>query len=343
VDFVNRHWQEYTGLSGAQTWGSGWEAVVHTEDLKRHLEKWRASLATGKPFENEVRYRRATDGQYRWFLARAVLLRGARGNILKWYGISTDIEDRKRAEEERETLRQDLAHINRVSTMGELTASLAHEIKQPISAAATDAETCFQWLARDRPDVPEAQEAALRIMKDTTRASDIINRIVSLFRKHAPRRELVDVNDVIQEMIGLLRSEAGRYSISIDSDLSDGLPKVMAERVGLQQILMNLMLNAIEAMREIGAPGKLMIATRQDDHQLHISVIDTGVGLPPGQAEHVFKPFFTSKPQGTGMGLPISRSIVESHGGRLWATANSGRGTTFQFTLPLGEAASEGT
>jgi signal transduction histidine kinase len=224
--------------------------------------------------------------------------------------------------------------------MGELTASLAHEIKQPIFAASADAETCVRWLARDRPDLVEAQEAALRLMKDVSRASDIINRIVSLFKKGVPQRESVDLNGVIQEMITLLRSEASRYSISIHSELTEGLPDIMADRVALQQVLMNLMLNAIEAMKDTGTPGKLTITTRQDENrQILISVTDTGVGLLPGQAEQIFTAFFSSKPQGTGMGLPISRSIIESHGGRLWATSHSGPGATFQFALPLEAAA----
>jgi C4-dicarboxylate-specific signal transduction histidine kinase len=254
-----------------------------------------------------------------------------------------DISEQKQTEEERERLRRaqaDLAHLNRVSTMGELTASLAHEIKQPMFAAAADAETCVRWLAREQPDLAEAQEAALRLMKDVSRASDIINRIVSLFKKDVPQREMVVVNGVIQEMITLLRSEASRYSISIQAELTEGLPKFMADRVALQQVLMNLMLNAIEAMKEMSTPRKLTIATRQDENrQIIVSVTDTGVGLPPGHEEQIFTTFFTSKPQGIGMGLPISRSIIESHGGRLWASSNSGPGATFQFALPLEAAA----
>jgi signal transduction histidine kinase len=263
--------------------------------------------------------------------------------LLQFVGVAMDVTERKRAEGERERLQQlqaDLAHINRVSMMGELTASLTHEIKQPIFAAAADAETCLRWLDRDQPDVAEAQEAALRLMKDVSRASDIINRIVSLFKKGVPQRELVDVNGVVQGMLTLLRSEASRYSISIHAELTEGLPNIMADRVALQQVLMNLALNAIEAMKEMSTPGKLTIATRQDENrQLLVSVADTGVGLPPGPADQIFTAFFTSKPQGIGMGLPISRSIIESHGGRLWATSNSGPGATFQFTLPLEAAA----
>jgi PAS domain S-box-containing protein len=265
------------------------------------------------------------------------------GELLQFVGVAMDVTERKRAEQERERLQQvqaDLAHINRVSMMGEMTASLAHEIKQPMFAASADAETCLRWLARDQPDLAEAQEAALRLMKDVSRASDIINRIVSIFKKRSPQRELVNINGVVQEMITLLHSEASRYSISIHADLTEDLPNIMADRVGIQQVLMNLTLNAIEAMKEKGTPGKLTIATRQDENrQIVVSVTDTGVGVPAGHEEQIFNTFFTSKPQGIGMGLPISRSIIESHGGHLWAASNSGPGATFQFALPLEAAA----
>ena len=259
------------------------------------------------------------------------------GEILEYIGTVVDVTDRKRSEQERERLYQleaDLAHINRVTTMGELTASLAHEIKQPIAAALTDARTCLRWLHRDEPDTAEASEAASRIVKDATRAADIISRSL-VFKKGALQHELVDVNELIREMIVLLRSEAGRCSISIRGELGNELPKIMADRVQLQQVLMNLMLNGMEAMKDIGTGGELTIKSQQDNNrQLLISVGDTGVGLEPEQAEQIFNTFFSTKPQGTGMGLPISRSIIESHGGRLWASANSGPGATFQFTLP---------
>jgi signal transduction histidine kinase len=222
--------------------------------------------------------------------------------------------------------------------MGELTASLAHEVNQPIAAAITNSNTCLRWLARDPPDLEEAREAASRAVKDATRAASIISRIRLLFKKGAHQRESVDVNEVIREMIVLLRSEADRYSVSMRADLAAELPKVTADRVQVQQVLMNLMLNGIEAMKDIGAKGELTIKSEQcDDGRPLISVSDTGVGLAPQQADQIFTAFFTTKPQGTGMGLSISRSIIESHGGRLWATANSGPGATFYFTL-RGEA-----
>jgi PAS domain S-box-containing protein len=333
VDFVNRNWQEYTGLSAEKTVGSGWQAAVHASDLKRHAEKWRVSLATGEPFENEVRYRRASDELYRWFLARGVPLRDQRGKVLKWYGISTDIEDRKRAEEEREKLRADLAHVNRVSTLGEMAASLAHEIKQPIAAAITSANSCIEWLAHEPPNLDRARAAAGRIDKYGNRAAEIIDRIRSLYKKSPPQRELVEVNEIIREMVELLRGEANLYAVSIRIDLIADLPKIKADRVQLQQVFMNLILNAIEAMKETG--GVLTVKTQLGENgQLLTSVSDTGVGLPKEKTEQIFDAFFTTKPQGSGMGLSISSSIVESHGGRLWATANNGRGATFHFTLP---------
>jgi C4-dicarboxylate-specific signal transduction histidine kinase len=219
--------------------------------------------------------------------------------------------------------------------MGEFTASLAHEVNQPIAAAVTDANTCLRWLRRDHPDVEEACEAASRVVKDVTRAAEIISRIHLLFRKGTPQQELLDMNEVIREMLVLLRSEATRYSISIRTKLAGDLHQVMGDRVQLQQVLMNLMINGIDAMKEVDGTRELLITSQQaEKEQIVVSVRDTGVGLPKQQADQIFDTFFTTKPDGTGMGLRISRSIVESHGGRLWAADKSSRGANFYFTLP---------
>jgi PAS domain S-box-containing protein len=260
------------------------------------------------------------------------------GELGEFVGTVIDITGRKRAEEEREKLRQaiaDLAHVNRVTTMGELTASLAHEVNQPISAAVTNANTCLRWLNRESPDLEEARAAAMRIVKDGTRAAEIISRVRVLFKKGTPERELVDVNEIIREMIVLLHSEARRYDISVQVDLAADLPVVMGDRVQLQQVLMNLIMNSIDAMKEMDGARELTIkSNRSEEEQLMVSVSDTGVGLPTMQANQIFDAFFTSKLHGTGMGLRISRSIIESHGGRLWAGDNSPRGASFYVSLP---------
>jgi PAS domain S-box-containing protein len=332
--WVNRRWVEYTGLSVDSTSGGGWQSAVHPDDFDGHINKWQASIASGEPFENEARHRSA-NGEYRWFLVRAVPLRDESGRIRKWYGTLTDIEDRKRAEQERERLRQleaDLAYMNREMTMGELAASLAHELKQPMAAAANDANACMQWLCRDAPDLTEACEAASATIADVTRAAEILDRVRSLYRRGTPLLEPIQLNEIVREMTVLLSETANRGSISLRTALDPGLPATTADRVLLQQVLMNLMINGIEAMR--GTGGELTVTSkRNDDGQLLISVTDSGTGLAD-DSERIFEAFFTTKPQGTGMGLSISRRIVESHGGRLWASRNTGGGATFQFVLP---------
>jgi PAS domain S-box-containing protein len=334
--FVNKRWTEYTGLSAEKTSGAGWQRAIHSEDLVRHSEKWRLSVATGQVFEDEARFRRAVDGKYRWFLVRGVPLRNPHGKIVNWYGTLTDLEDRKRAEQEREKLRQleaNLAHMNRVSMLGEMAASLAHEIKQPISAAINSANSCIEWLTHQPPNLDRARAAATRIDRYGNRAAEIIDRIRSFYKKSPPQRELVDVNRIIYEILTLLNGEAIRSSVAMRTELAADLPEVMADRVQLQQVFMNLMLNAIEAMKDSG--GELTVRSqRQPDGQTLFSVRDTGPGLPAENVDQIFSAFFTTKSQGSGMGLAISRSIVESHDGRLWAASNNGLGATFYFSLP---------
>jgi len=251
-------------------------------------------------------------------------------------------QSRNRAEEALHQTQSDLAHVSRVTTMGELTASLAHEVNQPIAAAVTDANTCLRWLNRDQPDLEEARQAALRTVKDATRAAEVISRTRLLFKKGTHQWELVDINQTVLEMVALMRGEITRRSISVRTELAEDLPQITGDRVQLQQVLMNLMINSIDAMKDADGTRELAIKSqRAEKEQILVSISDTGVGLPAGQADQIFNAFFTTKPNGTGMGLRISRSIVESHGGRLWAADNSPRGASFHLTLPMGAEAHE--
>jgi NO-binding membrane sensor protein with MHYT domain/signal transduction histidine kinase len=307
---------------------------VHPDDaalVERTIDR---ASQDGKDFDYEYRLV-MPDGSVKYVHVVTHALNTEPGSI-EFVGAVTDTTKTKLAQESLRQAQADLAHINRVTTMGELAASLAHEIKQPISAVHTNAKTCLRWLGRDQPDIEEAREAVSRILQNITRASEIISRIRVLFKKEEPQRDSVDVNEVIREMISLLLGEAGRHAVSIHTELAPELPKVSADRVQLQQVLMNLMLNGIEAISEGKVAGNLTIKSQQNrEERVLISVSDSGIGLPPERADKVFDAFFTTKPQGTGMGLSISRSIIESHGGRLWATGNPDGGATFQFTLPV--------
>jgi PAS domain S-box-containing protein len=307
---------------------------THPEDRA----KWQGAIdrAIAEKSDYEVEYRILLPGgsvKHIHTVGHPVL--NASGDLVQFVGSSTDITERKRAEESLRQAQTDLAHVSRATTLGELTASLAHEVNQPIAAALTDANTCMRWLARDQPDLKEAREAASRVVKDAKRAAEIIGRIRLLFKKGASQRELVEVNEVIREMIVLLLGEITRHSILIRQELAEDLPQFMGDRVQLQQVMMNLIMNSVDAMKDMDGRRELIIKSqRAENDELIVSVSDTGVGLPPQQAEQIFNAFFTTKVDGTGMGLRISRSIIESHGGRLWAAGNSPRGASFCFTLP---------
>ena len=300
--------------------GPGLLSVVLSAFAYEHFFLWRTAPPAHEP---------AAFFRFAAFLVATLLVTGL-------------MELKRRAEQSRihaeEALRQansDLARVSRATTMGELTASLAHEVNQPIAAAVTDANTCLRWLTRETPDLEEAREAASRIIKDVTRAAEIVSRVRQIFKKGTAERELVDVNEIIRETVVLLRGETARYSIAVRTDLGASLPAVKGDRLQLQQVLMNLIVNSVDAMRDIEGTRQLTLRSQHtEDGQLMVSVSDTGMGIPPQQAEQIFNAFFTTKPQGTGMGLRISRSIVDSHGGRLWAAPNSPQGATFHLTLP---------
>jgi PAS domain S-box-containing protein len=306
---------------------------ILAEDEPALTTKLETAIRSGADFDVEYRIRRS-DGAIRFL--RGIGHHNPAQEFGEYFGITMDITDRKRAEEERERLRQleaDLAHINRVNMMGELAAALAHEIKQPIAAAVANAGACLGFLEGEHPDILEAREAASGTIGSGRRAAEIIDHVRSLFKKSFPERKPVDINELIREIALLLQNDIRRNSVIVHLELAENLPEVTGDPVQLEQVLMNLMLNAIEAMRD--ASGVLTITSQptDDGHSL-ISVSDTGVGVPADKVDQIFDTFFTTKPQGTGMGLSISRSIVESHGGRLWAASNFERGATFRFTLP---------
>jgi len=334
TDFINQRLSETTGLSIEHLVGSGWQSIVHPDDRGRYVNGWRSALATGKSMEIEIRIWTAT-GDYRWLLVRNEPLRESNGRIVKWYGTGIDIEERKRAEDALRKAQTELAHANRVTTMGELSASLAHEINQPISGAVTNASTCLRWLTREHPDLEEARAAASRMIRDANRAAEIISRVRLLFRKGIVEKEPLEINEVLREMEILLRNEATLHSVVVQTKLSDNPPRVVADRIQLQQVMMNLMLNAIDAMKGSEGPRQLTLTSACNNRsEIEVSVEDSGIGIPPNQAGQIFNAFFTTKEHGTGMGLRISRTIIEAHGGRLWATENLPKGAIFHFTLP---------
>ena len=497
MEFVNRRWTDYSGMADSS--GSRWQAAVHPDDLPRHMEKWQTSLATGEPFEHELRYRRA-DGRYRWFVVRAVPQRDARGTIRKWYGVSTDIDHRKRAEallagekrilemvarggslahvldalcrfveeqtpdvlasvllvdgdrlrygaapslpkayteaidnavigpnggscgtaayraqpvivsdlatdplwddyrdfalphglracwstpivssdgtviatfamyyrEPRSPSQRDLdiieqithlagvaiqrkldedklqraqaelAHVTRVTTLGELAASIAHEVNQPLAAIVADAHASLNWLAATPPELERVRDALAAIVTDGHRAGDVIQRIRHLATKSEPRRARLALNDIVRDVVALVRAEIVRYDIALDLKLAPALPAVVGDRIQLQQVTLNLVMNAVEAMASgIDRPRTLSIRSERHDDMVRVAVHDSGVGIRASDLDRVFNAFFTTKPGGMGMGLSISRSIIEAHGGRLSAVPNEPHGAILQFSLPV--------
>jgi PAS domain S-box-containing protein len=333
---LSEEWYRIYGFDqedGMSAWNKRSERI-HTDDRARRQQA--IDRAISEKSDYEVEYRILLPGgavRHLHSVGHPVL--DASGSLVQFVGSSTDITERRQAEEALRQAQADLARISRVTTMGELTASLAHEVNQPIAAAVTDANTCLRWLNRDHPDLEEARQAASRVVKDATRAAEIIDRTRLLFKNVSPQWEPVHMNEIIREMVALMRSEAARYSISVRTELTADLPHVRGDRVQLQQVLMNLMMNGIDAMKDVNGTRELTVhSQRGENEELVVSVSDTGVGLPPRQADKIFDAFFTTKPHGTGMGLRISRSIVESHGGRLWAAGNSSCGASFHVTLP---------
>jgi PAS domain S-box-containing protein len=336
VEVANRQFLEYFGRS--LEWIKNWETndTLHPEDLPRVAELFKRAIASGIPFNFELRLRRF-DGEYRWFDTRGVPIRDDSGHIARWYNLLTDIEDRTRALARLDQMQSDLAHMNRVATMGQLTASITHEVNQPITAAITYALAARRFLGADPPNFREVGDTLSLIVKEGNRAGEVVERVRALVKKVPARKDAVAIDDAIREVIALTRAEAANNSVSVRTQFAEGLPCVQGDRVQLQQVMLNLIVNAIQAMSGIGEGARelqISIDAVPSEGGLRVGVRDTGPGLSPESLSRLFEPFYTTKPEGMGMGLSICRSIIEAHGGRLWATRCEPQGALFQFTIP---------
>jgi PAS domain S-box-containing protein len=308
-------------------------------DFATEPDKWREHIAVverHEPFRDFVYTGRRTDGSPGFISISGTPVFDAQHRFVGYRGVARDVTERKRAEEELRDAQAELAHVTRVTTLGELAASIAHEINQPLAAIVADADASLNWLAKANPDLDRIRGALEGIAKDGNRAGEVIRRIRQLAAKTEPHKIPLDVNGVISDVIPLLRSEVLGHHVSLRMDLRPGLPAVLADRVQLQQVIINLLMNAIESMASVDdRPRRLVVCSReQDGDHVVVTVQDAGVGFDPSKADQLFNAFFTTKPGGMGMGLSISRSIIEAHGGKFWATANADHGATFHFALP---------
>jgi PAS domain S-box-containing protein len=338
LTYVNRRVLDYTGTTHEALARDGWTGYLHPDDFEPTVRAWSHAVATGELHEVQYRLRRS-DGAYRWFHVLGQPLRDSEGRLTRWYGLLIDIDDRKRMEEDLRSTQSRLSRATQTATVGELAASIAHEINQPLAAVVTNGHACLRWLTTEPPNLGKAREAAERIVRDGKEAGEVVRRIRALFRRAALEKVALDLNDVIGEVLRLLGGETTKRRVTVETDLETALPPVVADRVQMQQLVLNLLINGLDAMDEVSdRPRKLSIRSRQhcEDTAL-VEIRDSGVGLK--DPDKIFEAFFTTKDNGMGMGLTICRSIVEAHDGRLWASSAEGPGTIFSFTLPLKSSA----
>jgi PAS domain S-box-containing protein len=339
VEGLNQLTLDYFGKSYEEL--KGWKAseVVHPDDLERTIAAHLEAHQQGNSYNIEIRHRRA-DGVYRWYNVLGLPLRDQQGNILRWLHLLIDIEDRRRAEAALQSANDRLARASQVASLVELSASIAHEVNQPIAAALANAQAALRWLGRDPPDLVEVREALDDVVKDGTRAGNVIDRIRSLFKNAPPSLEDLDITEALSEIVALSRGKALKNGVFLKVQLSDALPTVRGDRVQLQQVMLNLITNAIEAMSDVDDGNRnLRITAGRDDDNVFVSVQDSGPGLKQATLERVFEPFYTTKPTGLGVGLSICRSIIEAHSGALWATNAANGGAVFSFTVPISASA----
>ncbi len=336
-DYANDRYLEYVGLTLEEASGWGWKAAVHPDDIDGLIAYWTGLIVTGADGEYEFRLGNPTKG-YRWSISRAAAHRDAEGNVVRWYGSTLDIEDRQQAADRLEEARSNLAHVSRIATMGQLTASIAHEVSQPLAGILVNGGACLRWLQRDEPDIEEVRQSVARIVASAERATAIVRNLHALARREPPRRVFVDLNTVIDETVAFVRAELNRSGTFLELQLDRGMPQVTADRVQIQQLLINIVNNAIQAMSGHDDNGRrVRISTRRiDATQLGVDIADTGPGVE-GDLESLFNPFFSTKTDGMGMGLSICRTIMEHHGGTISVSNNSGPGATFHMTFPIPE------
>ena len=340
IDYWNQRVVDYTGLSADQLRGAGWINAVHTDDREMMLNAWRSAVSEGLPYQFEFRVRRAADGMYRSCISSALPLRDQAGRILKWSGCVADLHDWKQAQEALRSREAELAHATRVMTMGEITSSIAHEINQPLGAIINYGNACLRLLRAGSADLTELGTALSAIVRDANRASGIIAHIRALSKKAPPEMAALQVRDVVADILPLVRHELARREIALKTALPEDLSPVLGDRIQLQQVLLNLVINSIEAMDKVSEDRRHLLIEAQphvsaEKSFVLITVKDSGIGLEVDDLSKLFETFYTTKADGMGMGLAISRSIVEAHGGRLWATGNAGHGASFQLTLPV--------
>lgn len=333
IEYCNQHLCDYLGRRVETLPGEEFFNVIHPEDRPLFRQGWQAALASAGMFEIEARVRGA-DGIYRWFLVRSIPQRSEDGEIARWYGIHIDIEQQHSAQQSLVQAQDDLTRLLRTLSMAEMAASIAHELNQPLTAVVTHAYACREWLQSEPANLEKASATAEKIVQESTRASVVVSRVRALFRKEAQVRELASINRLIRELARLLRDEAIRRDVSIRLELTDDLPQLEMDPVQIQQVLLNLAINGMDAMTRVAAPRELIIRSKKHgDGEILVVVEDHGSGIAPAIASRMFEPFFSTKPDGTGMGLAICRSIIEAHDGRLWAEDSKQGGAILQFTV----------
>lgn len=336
IEYCNQHLRDYVGQPGTSLEGEYFFDVLHLEDALIFRQGWKSALVVGGPFEVKVRVRGA-DAAYRWFLVRSIPQRAEDGTIARWYGIHIDIEEQHRAQQSLVIAQDDLSRLSRTLSLAEMAASIAHELNQPLTAVVTHAYACREWLGSNPVNFEKASATAEKIVQESTRASAVVKRVRALFRKEATEKHIVDVNLLVQELARLLRDESIRRGVAVRMMLNPDLPRIEADPVQIQQVLLNLAMNAMDAMSSIAGTRELIIhSERYGTDEIVITIEDNGPGIAPEVTTKIFEPFFSTKKQGTGMGLAICRSIVEAHDGRIWAENRRPIGARFKFTLGTG-------